>query len=80
MNITKDMIIKHCINCDSTLAGNHFQEWLPILEAGSKAKLTDTKAYLDLEYIRRGLNCGSCVRNGIEETVTLVVFKWHETG
>ena len=78
MNITKDMIIKHCINCDSTLAGNHFQDWLPILEAGSKAKLTDTKAYLDLEYIRRGLNCGICIRNGTKETVIMVVFKWQK--
>ena len=78
MNITKNMIIKHCANCDSTLAGNHFQEWLPILEAGSKIKITDSTPFLDLEYIQRGLNCGTCIRNEIKETVTMVVFRWYE--
>ena len=74
--MTKNMIIKHCTNCDATLAGNHFQDWLPILEAGTKIKIHDVVPYLDMEYIKTGLNCGNCLRYKIEGTVTMVVFKW----
>ena len=71
------MIIKHCINCDATAQGNHFQEWLPMLEAGSKVKIQDdARVFLDLEYVKTGLNCAVCLRNKNGETVTMVVFKW----
>jgi len=78
MNITTDMIIRHCANCDSTLAGNHFQEWLPILQAGTKVKLQDDKSYLDVEYVQKGLNCRTCIKNEVEQTVVMVVFKWQK--
>ena len=74
--MTDKMIIRHCIKCDATPVGNHFQEWLPILEAGTKVKISDNQKHLDLEYIQKGLNCGTCMRNETGETVIMVVFKW----
>jgi len=71
------MIIKHCIRCDATTEGNHFQEWLPILQAGSKIKIMDDdNVFLDLEYVKEGLSCGTCMKNEIGQTVIMVVFKW----
>tara|TARA_Y100001951_G_C11128307_1_gene176771 strand:- start:10 stop:252 length:243 start_codon:yes stop_codon:yes gene_type:complete len=76
MNTTQNMIIRHCIRCDATLQGNHFQEWLVILKAGTKTKLHDTKPHLDMEYIQEGLRCETCHRQGIDDSVIMVVFKW----
>ena len=78
MNTTKHMIIRHCIRCDATTQGNHFQEWLPILQAGTKIKLYDDKPYLDIEYVQEGLNCGTCIKNEVEQTVIMIVFKWQK--
>ena len=76
MNTTQSMIIKHCIKCDATKDGNHFQEWLKILRAGSKVSIHDTQPHFDLEYIQEGLDCPTCRKNEIQETVIMVVFKW----
>ena len=78
MNSTKNMIIRHCIRCDTTSHKNHFQEWLLILQAGSKIKLSDDKPYLDIEHVQEGLNCKTCMTNEIGETVIMVVFKWYQ--
>ena len=74
--MTKNMIIRHCNQCDATKEKNHFQEWLPILQAGTKVKISDIRPCLEMEYIRTGLNCATCLRYKILETVTMVVFKW----
>ena len=77
MNKTISMIIKHCIKCDATTeGGNHFQEWLTILKAGTVVKFTDDEPFLNLEYIQEGLHCPDCLKNEMGETVIMVVFKW----
>ena len=76
MNKIKTMIIRHCIKCDATMeGGNHFQEWLVILQAGSKVRVSEEVPHLDVEYVQEGLNCGTCLKNEIGETVTMVVFR-----
>ena len=76
MNTTQNMIIRHCIRCDVTDMQNHFQEWLSILQAGTKVKLKGDKPYLDIEHVQEGLTCGTCIKNEIGQTVIMVVFKW----
>ena len=76
MNTTQNMIIKHCIRCDATLQGNHIQEWLSILKAGSKLQIQDKVPYLNMEYIQEGLRCETCHRQGIDNSIIMVVFKW----
>lgn len=76
MNTTKNMIIKHCVKCDTALDSNHFLEWLKILEAGSRIQIADDKPYLDLDYIQGELNCPACIKDEMFRTLTMVVFKW----
>ena len=81
MNITNDsrnMIIKHCVKCDTVLKENHFLEWLNILEAGNRIQLSDDKPFLDVEYVQGELNCPSCIKKELFRTLTMVVFKWGE--
>ena len=76
MNMIQKMIIRHCIKCDATTEGNHFQEWLRLLQAGTKLTIGEVKRHLDIEYMQEGLNCGTCMKNEIGETVIMVVFQW----
>ena len=77
-NDSRDMIIKHCVKCDTVFNQNHFLEWLNILEAGSKIQISNDKPYLDVEYIQGELNCPTCIKKEQFRTIVMVVFKWGE--
>ena len=67
------VFIRHCSNCDtSNKRYDMFLEWLKIIEAVSKVKVSDTKPYLDLKHISEYLNCSTCKRLSLVQ----VIFDW----
>ena len=67
------IFIRHCSNCDTaTKRLDMFLEWLKIIDAGSKVRVSDTRPYLDLKHISEPLNCTVCKRLALVQ----VIFDW----
>ena len=74
--MTKSLTVIHCSSCDGCREVDNFMEWLPILEASSKAVVSLDTPCLDLRNVQRCLDCSNCLGMDIWGTVTMVVFEW----
>ena len=72
MAFNKTICIRHCTICDTLGKEDTFVEWLKILKAGTKLKVSDSVPYLDLKHIIPKLKCVEC--NSV--SLTQVIFEW----
>ena len=70
--VSKTIFIKHCSICDTIGNEDAFLEWLKIIEAGTKVRISDTSPYLDLKHVTYNDLCIECTNTSI----TQVIFEW----